>query len=137
MNSKFLVIPLMTVFILLTGCQSKNERMMDDVSDIKEISISKSTNFNKLDEKFFATFQEAKELEIFKNAFSTAKREKMKLVGVNYDLLITAEDGGHFLLQFYLGDEREASAFFYIGHENKIYFTSEEITHDLRKMIKP
>lgn len=109
---------------------------MDDVSDIKEISISKSTVFNKLNGEFFATFQDSKELETFKNAFLTAKREKVKLEGVNYVLLTTDDEGGNYLLQFHLGEDGEQSAFFYIGHEDSVYLTSEEITEELRKIIK-
>ena len=121
---------------LLTGCQSKDEMLMDDVSDIKEISISKSTEFRKLNDKFFATFEDSKELDILKKALITAKREKVKLEGINYDLLIT-DDSGSYLLQCYLGEEGEKSAFFYIGHEERVYFTSEETTQELRKLIKP
>ena len=110
----------------------ENEMLMDDVSDIKEISISKSTDYNKLNDNFFATFQNSKDLDIWKRALNTAKREKVELEGVNYDLLV---DG--YLLQLYLGEEGEKSAFFFIGHEEKVYFTSEEITQELRKVIKP
>ena len=111
--------------------------LMDDVSDIKEISISKSTIFNKFNDRFIATFGDSKELDTFKNAFLTAKREKIKLEGVNYDLLITDDKGDGYLLQCYLGEEGEQSAFFFIGHEDKVYFTSEEITQELRKIINP
>ena len=110
---------------------------MDDVSDIKEISISKSTVFGKLNDEFFATFESSKELDTLKNAFLTAKREKMKLEGVNFDLLITNDKGGNYLLQCYLGEKGEQSAFFFIGHEDKVYFTSKEITQELRKIINP
>ena len=110
---------------------------MNDVSDIKEISVSRSTDFGKLNDEFFATFGDLKELNTFNNAFLTAEREKIKLEGVNYDLLITDDDGGNYLLQFYLGEGGEQSAFFYIGHEDRVYFTSEEITHELRKIIMP
>jgi len=139
MNRKFIFAILTSVFLtlVLSGCQSKNEMLMDDVSDIKEISISKSTVFGKLDDEFFATFEDSKELDTLKNAFLTAKREKVKLEGVNYDLLITDDKGGNYLLQCYLGEEGEQSAFFFIGHEDKVYFTSKEITQELRKIINP
>ncbi|MEI3611899.1 hypothetical protein [Pseudogracilibacillus sp. SO30301A] len=76
-------------------------------------------------------------MNILKNAFLNAKREKIKLEGVNYDLLITDDKGGNYLLQCYLGEEGEKSAFFFIGHEDRVYFTSNEITQELRKIIKP
>ena len=134
MNPKFLLAILTSFFFafLLTGCQSEDEMLMDDVSDIKEISISKSTDYNKLNDDFFATFQNSKELDIWKRALNTAKREKVEVEGVNYDLLV---DG--YLLQLYLGEEGEKSAFFFIGHEEKVYFTSEETTQELRKIINP
>ncbi|MHC0038695.1 hypothetical protein [Pseudoneobacillus sp. C159] len=125
--------------LVVTGCQlkSENEVLMEDVSDIKEISVSKSTVFGKLNDEFFASFEDSKELDTFKNAFLTAKREKVKLEGVNYDLLITDNNGGNYLLQCYLGEEEEQSAFFFIGHEDKVYFTSKEVTKELRKIINP
>lgn len=118
--------------LVLTGCglESENEVLMDEVDDIKEIFISKSTDYNKLNDDFFATFQDSKELDVWKRALNTAKREKVELEGVNYDLLV---DG--YLLQIYLGEEGEKSAFFFIGHEEKVYFTSEEITIELRDTI--
>ena len=123
---------------LLTGCQSKDEMLMDDTSDIKEISISKSTEFGKLNDQFFTTFEDSKELDILKKALITAKREKVKLEGINYDLLMTDYNGDDSLiLQFYLGEEGEKSAFFSIGYEERVYFTSEETTQELRKIIKP
>lgn len=139
MNRKFIFAILTSVFLtfVLSGCQSKNEMLMDDVSDIKEISISESAVFNKLNDEFFASFEDSKELNILKNAFLTAKREKVKLGGVNYDLLITDDKGGNYLLQCHLGEEGEQSAFFFIGHEDRVYFTSEEITQELRKIINP
>lgn len=141
MNWKFRFVFFILAFLalVLTGCQLKNESemLMNDVSDIKEVSISKSTVFGKLNDEFFATFEVTKELDTFKNAFLTAKREKVKLEGVNYDLLITDDKGGHYLLQCYLGEEGEQSAFFYIGHEDRAYFTSKEVTQELRKLIKP
>lgn len=118
--------------IFMYQVNEENEMLMDDVSDIKEISISKSTDYNKLNDNFFATFQNSKDLDIWKRALNTAKREKVELEGVNYDLLV---DG--YLLQLYLGEEGEKSALFFIGHEEKVYFTSEEITQELRKIIKP
>lgn len=119
--------------LVLAGCglESENEVLMDEVDDIKEISISKSTDYNKLNDEFFATFQDSKELDVWKRALNTAKREKVKLEEVNYDLLV---DG--YLLQIYLGEEGEKSAFFFIGHEEKVYFTSEEITIELRDTIE-
>lgn len=119
--------------LFLTGCglESENELLMDEVDDIKEISISKSTDYNKLNNDFFATFQDAKELDVWKRALNTAKREKVKLEEVNFDLLV---DG--YLLQIYLGEEGEKSAFFFIGHEDKVYFTPEEITIELRDTIE-
>ncbi|AJH60281.1 hypothetical protein FOC75_27760 (plasmid) [Bacillus cereus] len=142
MNCKLMFTILTSIFIfllVLTGCQSKkeNEMLMGDVSDIKEISISKSTVFGKLNNEFFATLEDSKELDTIKNAFLTAKREKEELEDVNYDLLITDYKGDNWLLQCYLGEEGEQSAFFYIGHEDRVYFTSEEITQELRKIIKP
>ncbi len=44
----------------LTGCQSENEMLMDDVSDIKEIYISGSIDFGEINEGFFATFEDSK-----------------------------------------------------------------------------
>ncbi|WP_153721765.1 hypothetical protein [Sporosarcina cascadiensis] len=139
MNERAMIAILTSVFIalVLAGCQSKKALLMDDVSDIKEISISKSTDFGKLNDNFFATFEDSKELNTFKKAFITAERGRVKLEGVNYDLLTTDDNGGNYLLQCYLGEEGEQSAFFYIGHEDRIYFTSEEITTELRKIIKP
>lgn len=136
---KFLLGFLTSLFfvLVLTGCQSKNEMLMDAVSDIKEISISKTTVFGKLNDEFFATFEDSKELDTLKNAFLNAKRENIKLEGVNFDLLITNNKGGNYLLQCYLGEEGEQSAFFFIGHEDNVYFTSKEITQELRKIIKP
>jgi hypothetical protein len=135
----FKILTSIFITLVLTGCQSEkeNEMLMGDVSDIKEISISKSTVFGKLNNEFFATFEDSKELETIKNAFLTAKREKVELKDVNYDLLITDYKGDNWLLQCYLGEEGEQSAFFYIGHEDRVYFTSEEITQELRKIIKP
>lgn len=121
----------------LAGCQSENEIMMDDVSDIKAISISKAKVYGKISDESAMTFENSEELNAFKKAFTNAKREKVKLEGVNYDLIISDDKGGNYLLQFYLGEEEEKSAFFYIGYEDKVYFTSEEITQELRKTIKP
>ena len=133
----FLAIFALFFFVLvLTGCQSTNETLMDNVSDIKEISISESTEFGKLADDFSATFRDSKELDALKKAFMNAKREKIKLESINYDLLITDDDGDQYLLQWYLAEEGEKSAFFYIGHEEKVYFTSEETTRELRKTIK-
>ena len=137
MRFTFAIFTSVFLTLVLSGCQSKNEMLMDDVSDIKEISISKSIVFSKLNDEFFATFEDSKELDTFKNAFLTAKREKIKLEGVNYDLLITNDKGDGYLLQCYLGKEGEQSAFFFIGHEDKVYFTSEEITQELSKIINP
>ena len=109
---------------------------MDNVSDIKEISISESTEFGKLADDFSARLQGFERVRCFKKAFMNAKREKIKLGRINYDLLITDDDGDQYLLQWYLAEEGEKSAFFYIGHEEKVYFTSEETTRELRKTIK-
>ncbi|MFJ7637874.1 hypothetical protein ACIQZM_14560 [Peribacillus sp. NPDC097206] len=140
MNCKLIFTILTSIFITLalTGCQSEKENgmLMVDVSDIKEIAISKSTAFGKLNNEFFVTFEDSKELDTLKNAFITAKQEKDKLEGVNYDLLITDYKGDNWLLQCYLGEEGEQSAFFYIGHEDRVYFTSKEITQELREIIK-
>lgn len=123
--------------LILTGCQTKEEMLMDDVSDIKEISISKSSGFGKLNDDFFAIFRDSKELDTIKSALITAKREKVRLKGINYDLLITDYEGGNYLLQFYLGEEGEKSEFIYVGYEDRVYFTSEETTQELRNIIKP
>lgn len=130
-----LVSTLLFLALLLAGCQSENEIMMDDVSDIKAISISKAKVYGKISDKSAMTFENSKELDTFKKAFSNAKREKVKPEGVNYDLMITDDKGDNYLLQFYLGEEK--SAFFYIGYEDKVYFTTEEVTQELRKIIKP
>ncbi|GKV67453.1 MULTISPECIES: hypothetical protein [unclassified Sporosarcina] len=138
MNGKFMFAVFSSVFIALAlaGCQSEKKMLMDDVSDIKEISLSKSTHFGKLNGEFFATFEDSHELDTLKKALITAEKEKVKLEDVNYDLLITDDEDGNYLLQCYLGEEGEKSAFFYIGHEEKVYFTSEEVTQELRKVMK-
>ncbi|MEI3611898.1 hypothetical protein [Pseudogracilibacillus sp. SO30301A] len=52
MQSKFLLGILTSFFfvLVLTGCQSNNEILMDDVNDIIEISISKTIDFGKLND---------------------------------------------------------------------------------------
>ena len=63
--------------IFIYQVNEENEMLMDDVSDIKEISISKSTNFGKLNDAFFVTFKDSKELDTLRSALITAKREKV------------------------------------------------------------
>jgi len=49
----------------------------------------------------------------------------MSIIGINFSI---SED--HFILH-------KKSAFFFIGHKEKVYLTFEEITRELRKIIKP
>lgn len=133
-----MILSLVFLMLVLVGCQSGNVAMMDDVSDIKTISISKAEVYGKITGEQLRTFERVEELDVFRKAFMHAEREKMDLEGVNYDLITTDDQGEAInLIQFYLADEGERSAFFFIGHEDKVYFTSEEITHELRELIQP
>lgn len=137
---KRFIFPLIVVTLLLAGCSfmmknDENEVLMNQDHDLKEISLAQTTVYNKFNDDFFLTFKDSNELDLWAEAFHTAKREKVELEAVNYDILLTDDEGGQYLLQGYIGEEGEQSVFFYIGHENKRFVSSTEMTKKLREII--
>lgn len=63
------------------------------------------------------------------------KKQKRKGEIPQYDILITYENSDTKGIHLYLGDEEERSVIMYIGHEDTVYYTSEEMTKQLRKII--
>lgn len=64
------------------------------------------------------------------------KKQKRRGEIPQYDRLITYENSSDTKdIHLYLGDEGERSVIMYIGHENTAYYTSEEMTKQLRKII--
>lgn len=63
------------------------------------------------------------------------KKQKRRGEIPQYDILITYGNSDTKGIYLNLRDEGERSVIMYIGHEEIVYYTSEEMTKQLRKII--
>ncbi|MBC6972960.1 hypothetical protein H9I32_11380 [Bacillus sp. Xin] len=103
--------------------------------DISKLSISTSKGFGGLNEDYFMNIQDKEKLEGIRNLLHDVKKQKRSNEKPQYDLLSTYQNGDTHGIHLYLGGAGEKSVIMYIGHEETAYYTSEEMTKQLRKII--
>ncbi|HEK9099553.1 TPA: hypothetical protein SUB30_000803 [Bacillus pseudomycoides] len=131
---------LLSCFILVliilgsTGCELPREENVKN-QDISKLSISVSKGFCGLNEDYFMNIEDTEKLERIRNLLNDVKKQKRSDEKPQYDLLITYQNGDTHGIHLYLGGAGEKSVIMYIGHEETAYYTSEEMTKQLRKII--
>ncbi|MEN1936013.1 hypothetical protein AAIE21_10400 [Paenibacillus sp. 102] len=125
---------LVMLTLISAGCGAFNE---DNVKkqDISKLSISTSKGLGGLNEDYFINIEDEEKLKRIHNLLNDVKKQKRSDEKPQYDLLITYQNGDTHGIHLYLGGAGEKSVIMYIGHEETAYYTSEEMTKQLRKII--
>ncbi|KZD32572.1 hypothetical protein B4082_3423 [Bacillus cereus] len=125
---------LLCFVLTITGCNSSNIENVKE-HNISKVSISTFNGFGGLNENYFLNVEDKQIISGINNMFSDMKKQKRKGEIPQYDILITYENSDTKGIHLYLGDEGERSVIMYIGHEDTAYYTSEDMTKQLRKII--
>ncbi|WP_410982449.1 hypothetical protein [Bacillus cereus] len=125
---------LVLITLISAGCGVFNEENVKK-QDISKLSISTSKGFGGLNEDYFMNIEDKEKLEGIRNLLHDVKKQKSSNEKPQYDLLITYQNGDTHGIHLYLGGAGEKSVIMYIGHEETAYYTSAEMTKQLRKII--
>ncbi|MCU4989172.1 hypothetical protein OCF10_09490 [Bacillus cereus] len=125
---------LLCFVLTITECNSSNIENVKE-HNISTVSISTFNGFGGLNENYFLNVEDKQIISGINNMFSDMKKQKRKGEIPQYDILITYENSDTKGIHLYLGDEGERSVIMYIGHEDTAYYTSEDMTKQLRKII--
>ena len=130
------VISLAIMSSFLIGCQSNDNNELN-IGDISKVSISKSSGFGKVNEDFFAIYEDDEALELFQNAITNAVKQDgmVDMVEPEYDLRIY-ENGKTKGYHLWIGEKGHKSTIMKISDTHTIYSISEEITNQLTDLIK-
>lgn len=118
----------------MIGCNSSNIENMKE-HNISKVSISTFNGYGGLNENYFLNIEDKQIINGINNMFNGMKKQKKRGETPQYDILITYENSDTKGIHLYLGGEGERSVIMYIGHEETVYYTSEEMTKQLRKII--
>ncbi|QWU45038.1 MULTISPECIES: hypothetical protein [Bacillus] len=125
---------LLCIFLIMTGCNSSNDKNVKK-QNISKISISTFKGYGGLNENYFMCIEDKQIIKGINNLFNNTKKQKRSGEKPQYDVLITYESGDTNGIHLYLGDEGDRSVIMYIGHEETVYYSSKEMTKQLRKII--
>lgn len=123
---------------VLFGCQSQNNSELISDREIKQISISKSSGFGKVNLDFFAVFEDEETLEIFRTVLSRAVRQEgiVDMVEPEFDLEVVYKNGDKEGFHLWIGQKGEKSTLMNVDSTHTIYTVSEELTNRLIDIIK-
>ncbi|MFP3378553.1 hypothetical protein SB767_19360 [Bacillus sp. SIMBA_069] len=131
---KKLIFFLLCIVLIMIGCNSSNNENVKE-HNISKVSISTFNVYGGLNENYFLNMEDKQIINGINNMFNGMKKQKKRGETPQYDILITYENSDTKGIHLYLGNEGERSVIMYIGHEETVYYTSEEMTKQLRKII--
>lgn len=154
-----LVVFLIATSLTLSGCNGnnvdENKNEPNDISeesekevgeantklqlhrDLKEISISKSEGFMKVNSDFIKTFKNKEEINLFQEIMTSATRVAgiVDLIEPEFDLEVTYVDESKQGFHLWLGEDGERSSFMKVDDTHTLYTISEEINSELVMLI--
>lgn len=133
-----LFLSLVLMSSILFGCQSQDKSKLLSDREIKQVSISKSSGFGKVNLDFFAVFEDEETLEIFTTVLSRAVRQEgiVDMVEPEFDLEVVYKNGDKEGFHLWIGQKGEKSTLMKVDNTHTIYTVSEELTNRLIDIIK-
>ncbi|WP_128895421.1 hypothetical protein [Longirhabdus pacifica] len=124
--------------VMLLGCQSDEDSFALKNENVSSVSVSESTGFGEVNPDFFMTYEEGDVLETFKQIISSAVQEPgivdISLSG--YDMQYMYEDGTTQGYHLWINEAGEKSIIMNVENSNITYTVSEEMTSQLRELMK-
>ncbi len=131
------VLLLSLMSVVLIGCQSKDSNGLLD-GNITKVSISKSSDFGKVNSNFFTVYEDKETLDIFKNVISNAVKQDgiVDIAKAEFDVEVIYTDGNKQGYHLWVGEKGQKSTLMDVNDTNTIYLISEDLTNKLIDLMK-
>ena len=131
------VLLLSLMSVVLIGCQSKDSNGLSD-GNITKVSISKSSDFGKVNSNFFTVYEDKETLDIFKNVISNAVKQDgiVDIAKAEFDVEVIYTDGNKQGYHLWVGEKGQKSTLMDVNDTNTIYLISEDLTNKFIDLMK-
>ncbi|RAS76669.1 hypothetical protein [Priestia endophytica] len=128
---------ILVALCLIAGCQQKSNQTLPGINqlkEVKEIQISEFKELGSLNENFKEKFTKKDQLEVFKKALKSAKRQDEPIKIYDYDMKLNFTNGEDKALHIAKNKKNEI-ILKYIGDSNATFAINNEKSKDLIKLI--